>query len=165
MNFFNNFKLGLTYDAYYCIFVVDSITLMDSFYIAPTDFSPEINFSPASNSFVIKGNSRPEDVRELFDPALEWLSDFLESLKEDSSHSYTENNPFIFQFDLDYFNSSSAKFFYDFLKMIKRFRSSGIPVSIAWSYEEEDIDMKEAGEDLAFLAEMEFVYIRKHEER
>ena len=134
---------------------------MDNFYIAPTAFSPEIKFSPQESTFIIKGSSRPEDVRELFDPALEWLSGYLESIKEGHPHQYTGNNPLIFQFDMEYFNSSSAKFFYDFIIMIKRFRSAGIPVSIVWYYDPEDTDMKEAGEDLSILSGMEFIYIRK----
>ncbi|HUX58893.1 MAG TPA: SiaC family regulatory phosphoprotein [Bacteroidales bacterium] len=44
---------------------------------------------------------------------------------------------------------------------LKRLSLSGIPIIVEWYHDDEDIDMKEAGSDLAFLAEMDFTYISK----
>jgi hypothetical protein len=44
---------------------------------------------------------------------------------------------------------------------LKRLPDNGIPVNIEWYFDEEDIDLKEAGYDIALLAEMEFTYIEK----
>jgi hypothetical protein len=63
--------------------------------------------------------------------------------------------------DLVYFNSSSAKFLYDIFIELKRLIPLGIPVIVEWFYDEEDIDLKEGGMDIALLAEMEFLFIPK----
>jgi hypothetical protein len=65
------------------------------------------------------------------------------------------------QADLEYFNSSSAKFFYDIFSELKRLGTNNIPVIVEWFYDEEDIDQKEAGLDIALLVEMEFVFVPK----
>jgi len=62
---------------------------------------------------------------------------------------------------LAYFNSSSAKFLYDIFLEMKRLIPAGIPYIVEWVYDEEDIDLKEAGDDIALLVEMEFSYISK----
>ena len=78
-----------------------------------------------------------------------------------SDAGYSEHNPFILKIDLDYFNSSSAKFFYDIFLEFKRLETAAIPVNIEWYYEEDDTDSMDAGNDIALLAEMEFTYIEK----
>jgi hypothetical protein len=44
---------------------------------------------------------------------------------------------------------------------LKRLIPLGIPVIVEWFYDEEDIDLKEGGMDIALLAEMEFLFIPK----
>ena len=138
---------------------------MEALYLAPTEFTPEISFSPAGNTFILRGNSRPEDVRELFDPVIRWLSDYRQYILSSDIKLYPADNPLILEFDLDYFNSSSAKFLYDIMMIIKQYRETGINVNIVWHYDEDDIDMKEAGEDLGLLAETELIYIKKQGDR
>jgi hypothetical protein len=60
-----------------------------------------------------------------------------------------------------YFNSSSAKFFYDIFLELKRLVPLGIPFIVEWFYDEEDIDLREAGSDIALLVGLEFLYIPK----
>ena len=136
---------------------------MEKLEISMTEISPEIVLSPDDNTFIIKGVSRPEDVRELYYPVVEWLSAY-EKYLQANGHDYSELNPMIWQFDLKYFNSSSAKFFHDICYMLKSIRHNGTPVSVTWIYDEEDTDMLEAGEDLAYLAEIEFIYMKRQDE-
>jgi hypothetical protein len=135
---------------------------MEKLYISPTVTSPEINFSPEENHFSIRGTSTPEDVRALYYPVTQWINSFIGEILEGKNKSFTTDNPFHFQVDMDYFNSSSAKFFYDIFSDLKRLLQAGIPVVIQWYYDEEDIDLKEAGTDIALLSEMEFKFIPKH---
>lgn len=134
---------------------------MHKLYISPTSSSPEINFSPEENIFLIRGTSSPEDVRALYYPVIEWVNSFINNILEGKNKRYTPENPLKFQADLAYFNSSSAKFFYDIFYELKRLIPAGIPVVVEWHYDEEDIDLKEAGKDIASLAGMEFTYILK----
>jgi hypothetical protein len=136
---------------------------MEQFQINSTDLSPEIILSPEKNIFSIRGRSSPEDVRDLYYPVIDWINKFVISVLDGNSIHYSTENPFVFKFEFTYFNSSSAKFFYDILTEIKKLNLAGIPVIIEWFYDEEDIDLKEAGADIAILSEMEFTFIgRKH---
>ncbi len=134
---------------------------MKKMHIKPTTHSPEICFSPEENKFFIHGTSAPEDVRGLYYPVIEWLRIFIDEVSKGKYPAFSEDNPVRFQIDLEYFNSSSAKFLYDIFFGLKKLGALNVPVVVEWKYEEEDIDMKEAGEDIALLAEMEFTYIPK----
>jgi len=134
---------------------------MDNLFIASTHSTPEILFSPEENIFRVSGISRPEDVRALYYPVIEWIKQFADNLIDNQIRKYSAENPFRFQVDLKYFNSSSAKFLYDILIEVKRLHSSSIPVMVEWYYENDDPDLLEAGNDLSILAEMQFKYIPK----
>jgi SiaC family regulatory phosphoprotein len=134
---------------------------MQKLLIIPTSTTPEVSFSPEENIFFIRGISSPEDVRAMYYPVIEWVVAFVNEIIERKDKSYTPDNPLRFKSDLVYFNSSSAKFLYDIFIELKRLIPLGIPVVVEWFYEEEDIDLKEGGMDIALLAEMEFVFIPK----
>lgn len=135
---------------------------MQNLYIESTRNTPEINFSPSENIFVIRGTSSPEDVRALYYPVIEWVKIFVDDLIEEKNRMYTTENPMRFQTDLAYFNSSSAKFFYDIFTELKRLLPENIPLVVEWHYDSEDLDQKEAGLDIANMAEMEFTFIPKN---
>ena len=137
---------------------------MQKYYIRPTAFTPEIHFSPEENIYLIRGISSPEDVRAMYYPVIERLTTIINNILEGDNIIYSPGNPLKFQVDLTYFNSSSAKFLYDIFMELKRLTQSGIQVVIEWFYDEEDIDMKEAGLDIALLVDMEFTYIQKKSE-
>lgn len=134
---------------------------MQKLIIDPTVTTPEICFSPDNNQFYIRGVSSPEDVRSLYYPVLEWIRKFVDEILAGKHKMYNRDNPLKFRIDLTYFNSSSAKFFYDILIELKRLDSAGCTVKVEWVYEEEDSDMKEAGADISMLVEMEFDLIPK----
>lgn len=134
---------------------------MQTFHIKATETSPEIFLSPRNNSFFIRGNSAPEDVRAIYYPVSEWVKNFIDEIISEGAKSFNNDNPFKFQVDFSYFNSSSAKFLYDILLELKRLSTSGIPVIVEWFYEEGDIDMREAGNDISILAGFDFHYISK----
>jgi SiaC family regulatory phosphoprotein len=130
-------------------------------HISATDKTPEVYFSPQENIFLIRGISSPEDVRAMYFPVLEWIVVFVNEIISGNYKSYTPDHPLIFKTELTYFNSSTAKFIYDIFIELKKLIQHGIPVIVEWYYEEEDIDVKEGGMDIALLAEMEFLFIPK----
>lgn len=134
---------------------------MEKLYIRPTSTTPEVHFSPQENIFLIRGISSPEDVRAMYYPVIEWMKGYINELLEAKVRNYTHESPLKFTTELVYFNSSSAKFLYDIFLEIKRLTPAGIPYIIEWVYEEEDLDLKEAGADIALLVEMDFSYITK----
>jgi len=135
--------------------------LMQKLYISKTSITPEVNFSPEENIFLISGISSPEDVRAMYYPVIEWVVAFVNEIVEGKYKDYKPDYPLKFKADLAYFNSSSAKFLYDIFIELKRLIPLGIPVIVEWFYDEEDIDLKEGGMDIALLAEMEFLFIPK----
>jgi hypothetical protein len=134
---------------------------MQSLYISPAHFSPEISFSPVERDFYIRGVSSPEDVRALYYPVIEWLKQFCDEVINNKTVTFSQEEPLVFVVDLKYFNSSSAKFLYDILFCMKRLKNTGIPVVIGWYYQDEDTDMLEAGQDFSEALGLEFNLIPK----
>lgn len=132
---------------------------MKSFIHKATDLTPEIILAPAENRFIIAGKSAPEDVRGLYYPVLEWMEEFVAEVRKENN--YTDTNPLRLKLDLEYFNSSSAKFLFDIFGHLRDLNNEGTPVEIEWHYDEEDTDLREAGEDLSLLCEIQFRYCPK----
>ena len=81
---------------------------MEALRIEATEFTPEVIMDPASNVFEITGESRPENAGKFYKEILDWLDNYY-NLRywKDSKFSGVEA---VFEFKLDYFNSTSAKF-------------------------------------------------------
>jgi Domain of unknown function (DUF1987). len=136
---------------------------MQELHISPTRESPEVHFSPNENIFLIRGISTPEDVRAMYYPVIEWIRNYINYLMQTGPRKkiYTPVTPLKFKVDLEYFNSSSAKFLYDIFMELQRLIPAGIPFIVEWLYDKEDIDLKEAGSDIASLAGMDFIFVPK----
>jgi hypothetical protein len=134
---------------------------MQKLHIQQTPNTPEIKLSTEENIFLIRGTSSPEDVRALYYPVIDWIRIFVDDLISGEYTKFNKKNPIDFHIDLVYFNSSSAKFLYDILMELRRIPHDTCPVIVNWYYDPEDTDMKDAGNDIAALVEMEFRYITK----
>ena len=91
----------------------------------------------ASNRCLIQGECYPENIAEWSSPILDALRETLES----SSQDYNVD------LELYYFNSSSAKFLFDFFEYLDEAAGEGRTININWRYRTEDDTMQEAGED------------------
>ena len=90
-----------------------------------------------SNSCLIKGECYPENIAE-------WSGPVLEALKKTLGDA---NAAFNVDIELYYFNSSSAKFLFDFFEELEEAAEAGKQISIDWCYRADDSSMQEAGED------------------
>ena len=124
--------------------------------IESTSNSPKVVFEPGNSRFEISGESRPENVSAFYKPILDWIKEF-----ESASEKMTKqmNSPFEFNFNLDYFNSTSAKFILDFCKKLGKLYAQGHKIIVRWYYEEDDEDMLEVGREMSRMAKMPFEYI------
>ena len=111
---------------------------MDNIHIAATERSPEINFNFQDNVFLIKGESYPEDVPAFFGPNINQLKDHLSAM---DSGSVT------FNFELIYFNSTSAKVIMQLFELFEESADSGVDVTVNWIFEHDDDNMEELGEE------------------
>jgi len=137
---------------------------MQKLFIESTRNTPDIILDPSQNRFMISGHSAPEDVRSLYYPVTEWLKIFVDDLAEGEYPEFTDENPVRFIVYLDYFNSSSAKFLFDIFSELKRALSLKRAIIIEWWYDEEDVEIKEAGEEMAEFSETDFVFVAKGRE-
>ena len=101
---------------------------------AATQRTPQIEISGAGCRIV--GECYPENIQEFSSPVMSSLR----SLVPDSG-SYTVD------MELFYFNSSSAKFLFDFFEFLEESSEEGKKIRINWRYRAEDDTMLEAGED------------------
>ena len=67
--------------------------------------------------------------------------------------------PFEFNFNFDYFNSTSAKFILDFCKKLGKLHSDGHNLNVRWHYEEDDEDMLEVGQEMSRMSKIPFAFI------
>ena len=113
---------------------------MDNIKIAATDRSPEVDFDFTDGVFSLRGESYPEDVPRFFGPLIDSLSRYLAS---DDLKSAEMN------FELIYFNSSTAKVLMSLFDLFDQTAARGVSVTVNWLYDPEDETMQELGEELA----------------
>ncbi len=122
--------------------------------IEQTVNSPKVILDPENKIYEISGESRPPDVREFYDQIVSWVDDFsLELVKAGDT-----SDPVKFNFNFEYFNSSSGKLILDICKILARLQSRGMNVSINWHYEKDDVDMMEVGQEISRIIKFPFEF-------
>lgn len=128
---------------------------MRTLIIEKTDTTPLIMLDPVKEVYKISGQSRPSDVREFYNQIISWLDEFTVHLEKSRDYG----KPIVFTFELDYFNSSSAKLIVDICKIMAGLKNKGYKVIINWLYEEEDSDMLDTGKEISQIVNCPFEYI------
>ena len=113
---------------------------MEHLKIEATDRLPEIDFDFEKRIFRMKGESYPEDVTAFYGPITEKLTACLEDAAD---------NPVEFNFELIYFNSSSAKVIMGIFDQLEEAAEAGAEVTVNWYYDAEDDTMEELGQEFA----------------
>ena len=133
---------------------------MDVLKIVPTDNSPMVLLDPHVLQFEISGESRPENAGKFYNNVISWLDLFHKNATWKKNDKVAAL-PLTINFKLDYFNSTSAKYLLDILKLIHNIKESGCVLNINWYYDEMDEDMKESGEEFSQLIEVPFQFISR----
>lgn len=133
----------------------------DKINLALTGKSPKVIFDPENHIFEMEGNSRPENVRDFYYPIIDTLKKYFENIDEKNLSDGFNKETMKFNFKLDYFNSSSAKFIADILVIVKKAIDKGLDIKIYWYFDESDEDMKEVGEDFSDMISHPFNFIMK----
>lgn len=131
---------------------------MDSLIIEATEDSPSVIFDVTTNRFCISGESRPENAGKFYTPIIDWLVKF-EAVLNSRKQASSENVNLIFQFKLDYFNSTSAKYLFDVILALKDIVNNGYNIAIEWHYDKRDDDMLEAGEEFSKMVGLKFLFV------
>ncbi|MBF0272185.1 MAG: DUF1987 domain-containing protein [Magnetococcales bacterium] len=126
---------------------------MENIKIEPTKRSPGIDFDFAAGTFSIVGESYPEDVNKFFGPLIGQLKEYL---------SGAQGATIQFNFDLIYFNSTTAKIVMGLFEMLDEAAEAGNTVTIGWFFAPDDSNMEELGEEFSEdLEHATFVMIPK----
>lgn len=112
---------------------------MEELKIQGTSQYPTITLNHETGNFEFFGNSLPEDAKAFYQPILDWLDKYIES-----PHSQTRVT-----FKMVYYNTPSSKMLYQIFKKLEQLSHKGNDISVVWMYNEDDIDIKEAGKDFA----------------
>ena len=112
---------------------------METLRYKSTSQYPEIILDKGSGTFEFSGNSLPEDAKAFYEPILQWWDLYM----------LDPNPETVVRFKMVYYNTPSSKLIFQVFKKIEKLASLGQKVKVIWKYNDEDIDIKEAGFDLS----------------
>jgi len=110
---------------------------MENLALEATNSTPEIRTSFSDNSIEIRGKSYPENTFEFYQPLMDWVEAFFK----------TDQTKLKLTFEIQYFNSSTSKVFYDLFDLLEDARSNNKSITVNWEYDPENVSAEEAGED------------------
>ena len=113
---------------------------MDKIFHPAGERSPLVDFDFPNHRLVLRGESYPEDAAAFFGPLLEALKAYL---------TPPRNGQLVFDVELAYFNSSSAKALMNMFQMLEEAAREGAEVVVNWIYQQDDDAMEEFGEDFS----------------
>jgi hypothetical protein len=114
--------------------------------IDKTELTPAITMD-GGGKLHISGKSMMEDAAQFYTPVYNWLSDQCDLQSEVG-----------LVFELDYFNSSSAK---QLLRLLILVDDAGINAEVKWYYPEHNDVLKERGQELQFMVDLPFNFLTK----
>lgn len=117
------------------------------FYIwTMNEFSePKIEKNETNGVVSISGISMMEDAMDFYKPLKDWVDDYLKS-----------NNNLVIDFELNYFNSSSAK---QFIQIISKLEEDEYEGKIIWKYPNDHIIMYDRGKELEAILDVPFEFV------
>jgi hypothetical protein len=105
---------------------------------------PTITFDDAG-SISISGISMMEDAMDFYQPTKDWMDNFLGL-----------NKSITIDFNLNYFNSSSAK---QFIQILSKLEDEKIAGKVIWNYPNDHIIMFDRGKELEAILDVPFEFI------
>ncbi|KPK84700.1 MAG: hypothetical protein AMS27_09260 [Bacteroides sp. SM23_62_1] len=118
-------------------------------HLLPTEDEPEVLLDKESNIFRFTGKSMPEDPGKVFTPVMDWVSEYVKS----------PNPSTCIEFKMDYYNSSTARFFVEMLELFEDIHGKDSDIKILWYYHVDDVVIQERGEDLQAVISLPFEFI------
>jgi Family of unknown function (DUF6272)/SiaC family regulatory phosphoprotein len=141
--------------SYFEIRITQNKFIMKKLIIDQKSNSPKVILDPEKKIFLIEGESRPPVVSEFYGQIIEWLECYGTYLINENN----QNDSAAFNFNFEYFNSSSGKQILDICKVLAGLRSKGFNISVNWHFEKDDYDMLEAGKEMSRIVKFPFEYV------
>ncbi len=119
---------------------------MENFFIKGTDRTPEVDFNFTSGVMSIFGRSITENPISFYKKLEDYIIEY----------GKKPPNKTLFTVTLEYFNTSTSKCLVDIFKLLEQFHSTQNEVLVEWYYEEDDEEIKDAGEDYKDIVDIPF---------
>jgi len=129
---------------------------MEKLAVSETKDSPYVLLDPKTNVFSIAGVCHPENVTKFYEPIIDWIEQYKAEVKVTKATKPIELSLFF-----KYINSASYKYLLTFLQLVEGFTTLGMPVSVTWYYEPDDVDMHEAGVEIFDFSGVKLPYVCK----
>lgn len=126
--------------------------MLESLSIQATNDTPGVELNKEQGVFKFEGKSLPEDVIKFWGPIQAWFNDYC-----------ADPNPKTeIVFNLDYFNSSSARIIVKILIALESINMIKSNVHISWYYSENDEVMHDRGMELKSVLKLPFDMVEKN---
>ena len=115
--------------------------------IEATKKSPSVDLNPETCTALFKGRSIHSDAFIFYEDIVDWFDsncDKMDHLKVDLA--------------FDHINTVTNKCILQILLILGKNIKNGKEISVVWSYDEDDDDMLETGEELELLSQIKFEY-------
>ena len=114
--------------------------------IESSKHNPSVLLDREKGIFNISGRSIVEDPNKFYMPIYLWLEEYVKD-------PLPETN---FEFDLEYFNSSSARQVMKLIILLEDIQKTENEVKVIWLFEEGDEMSQERGEEIKVVSKLEF---------
>jgi hypothetical protein len=121
--------------------------MLESFILEGTKNSPAVTFDKENSIFKVSGRSIVEDPNKFYMPLYNWLEDYIQNPNENTE----------FVFDLEYFNSSSARQVMKLIMLLEKLVDTNKLIKVKWLYEEGDEMSQERGEEIKAVSKLDFI--------
>ncbi len=110
---------------------------MKNIQIEKTKHTPKIVLDSTTRILEFSGKSYPENTFEFYAPVQEWIELYFQDTKDLTT----------INFDINYLNSSSIKFYYDLFELLEESSNKGHGIKVNWKYDKDDDMTLETGEE------------------
>jgi hypothetical protein len=126
--------------------------MLEPIVIEPTNDTPRVELDKNRGIFKFEGKSLPEDVIKFFGPIQSWFNDYYKQ----------PNGETEIVFNLEYFNSSTARIIVKILIGAEAIHGQKSNVHVSWLYRENDEVMQDRGMELKSVLNIPFDMIESH---
>ncbi|MBR6279619.1 MAG: DUF1987 domain-containing protein [Bacteroidales bacterium] len=126
--------------------------MLETISLQATADTPGVELDKEQGLFRFEGKSLPEDVLKFYGPVQKWFNEY----RQDPN----PNTEIVF--NLDYFNSSSARIIVKILIGLENIHAVKSNVHISWYYSENDELMYDRGMELKSVLKLPFDMVEKN---
>lgn len=122
---------------------------MEPLVISKTNETPTVSLNGSEGKFLFEGKSYPENVNDFYTIVLDYLR----------SYSVNPNEKTLLEFNWLYYNTATAKIIVKIILQLKEVKVKGKSFEIKWFYKTGDDLMREKGEELKSVLDVDFSII------